>query len=57
MEHREWQRKTALSKREREREAMKNAGKPITDAALDQAAAAYVGVTAEQVARWRVGRK
>lgn len=56
MDHLEWQKRTALSKRERDKSAAEAQRRPISDDALDLAAAAYVGATAAQVKAWRGGR-
>lgn len=56
MDHREWQRQTALKHRERKAEEARGDGAAISDHALDVLAAAYVGVSAEQVKAWRTGR-
>lgn len=53
--HREWQRSTALKHRERKAEEARSDGAAISDHALDVLAAAYVGVSAEQVKAWRMG--
>lgn len=53
---REWQRRTALAHRERKQAEAQKDGVAMSDHALDVLAAAYVGVTADQVKAWRSGR-
>lgn len=55
-EHQQWQRRTALAKRERDKAEAKDSNLPMSDDMLDAAAAAYVGATAAQVKAWRSGR-
>ena len=54
--NREWQRQTALKHRERKRDEARADGASVSDHALDVLAAAYVGVSADQVKAWRMGR-
>lgn len=51
-----WQKQTALSRRARKEAEAKADGVAMSDHALDVLAAAYVGVTADQVKAWRSGR-
>lgn len=53
-DHRQWQRKTALSRIELLRE---DAAVPIPDKQLAAKAAQYVGTTADQVLAWMRGAK
>lgn len=55
-DHDEWKRRTALSYRERKADEARQHGAAMSDRALDQLAAGYVGASAEQVQRWRSGR-
>lgn len=54
--NRDWQRQTALKHRERKAEEARADGAAVSDHALDVLAANYVGVSAEQVKAWRMGR-
>jgi hypothetical protein len=53
---RDWQRDTALRHRERKHDEALADGAAISDHALDVLAGAYVGVPAEHVKAWRMGR-